>query len=357
MLKDFFRKIKKLKMPKGSLIDKIDTIKKVPEDRSSSADFKVQLEKTQEEITKKIENLVDSKIQNIKTNIDTVKNLEAQISKIDQIVSFQRKSADEVKERQDKIDETILELSSLYEVVSSTVNPFVSDNQNNSSEKLIEIEKKIGELNKKVSSSNIPEDLDMRFKNLENNLEGLKKIVELNTINEEIMVEKVAGAVLERLKPLIGQKNEFPPTNQQTSVTSSKQSTESSLFENHDKEVKLPYLDNRPETSIILLNWIEYLMEKVGRNNLIDVLEYYVEINWISEDVSSKIIDYANGIDYYVERPTWKLLPEDHTKSLFFIEQLRGRKIDKNSLARLERDVNKIIRSSEVMLSLNKLDL
>jgi len=25
-----------------------------------------------------------------------------------------------------------------------------------------------------------------------------------------------------------------------------------------------------------------------------------------------------------VERPSWKLLPEDHTKSLLFIEQLRG---------------------------------
>jgi flagellar protein FlaD len=46
-----------------------------------------------------------------------------------------------------------------------------------------------------------------------------------------------------------------------------------------------------------------------------------------------------------VERPTWKLLPEDHTKSLLFIEQLRGRKVDKNLFSRLERDVDKIIHS------------
>ncbi|MDP3103819.1 MAG: FlaD/FlaE family flagellar protein, partial [Candidatus Methanoperedens sp.] len=99
-------------------------------------------------------------------------------------------------------------------------------------------------------------------------------------------------------------------------------------------------------TSIILLNWIEFLMEKVGRNNLFDVLEYYIEIGWISEEVSSKMMAYASGIDYFVERPSWKLLPEDHTKSLLFIEQLRGKKVDKMLFSRLERDVDKIIRSS-----------
>ena len=91
-------------------------------------------------------------------------------------------------------------------------------------------------------------------------------------------------------------------------------------------------------------------MEKVGRNNLINVLEYYVEIGWISEDVSSKMMAYASGIDYYVERPTWKLLPEDHTKSLLFIEQLGGRKVDKNLLSKLERDVDKVIRGSEFLV-------
>jgi len=67
-------------------------------------------------------------------------------------------------------------------------------------------------------------------------------------------------------------------------------------------------------------------MEKVGRNNLINVLEYYVEIGWISEEVSSKMMAYASGIDYYVERPTWKLLPEDHTKSLLFMNSLAAGK-------------------------------
>lgn len=116
-------------------------------------------------------------------------------------------------------------------------------------------------------------------------------------------------------------------------------------------DVKLQYLDNKAETSIILLNWIEFLLEKVGRNNLTEVLEYYIDIGWISEEVCEKMIAYANGIDYYVERPTWKLLPDDHTKSLMFIEQLKGKKLDKTMLSKLERDVEKVVRSTEVYIS------
>ena len=119
----------------------------------------------------------------------------------------------------------------------------------------------------------------------------------------------------------------------------------------NDENVKLQYLDNKAETSIILLNWIEFLLEKVGRNNLSEVLEYYIDIGWISEEVCEKMIAYANGIDYYVERPTWKLLPDDHTKSLMFIEQLKGKKLDKSMLSKVERDVEKVIRTNEVYVS------
>jgi len=83
-------------------------------------------------------------------------------------------------------------------------------------------------------------------------------------------------------------------------------------------------------------------MERVGRNNLMDVLDYYVDIGWISEGVRSEIMAYARGIDYYVEKPTWRLLPEDHTKSLLFIEKLRGRKIDRNMLSTIDREMAKV---------------
>ncbi len=353
----FFGKFTKSKKPEGSPSGKPEYVKKVPNQKTSATDIMAQLEKSQTEMTKKIEELIESKTQVIKANADVVKSLDVKITKMEQTVSFEKKGVDDLKERLDKIDETVLELSSLYEVVSSTVNPFVTDNQTPSNEKLVEIEKKITELNKKSLNSNISEGLELRLGTLESSIEELKKLIESNPKKEDALIQKVAKIVSERIKPEIGQILESNPANTQTAPEISQKAPEASIFENHNQEVRLLHLDNKPETSIIILNWIEFLMEKVGRNNVVDVLEYYVEIGWISEDVSSKIIDYANGIDYYVERPTWKLLPEDHTKSLFFIEQLRGRKVDKNSLARFERDLNKIVRDSEALVSSDKLEL
>ncbi|MCZ7397206.1 MAG: hypothetical protein O8C59_01690 [Candidatus Methanoperedens sp.] len=358
MLEDLPEKFGKLKMPEGSLIKKLERIKKSTEvsyGRGSPTlfpDVIEQLRRAPEEITKKIEDMVNTKAEQIKSNTEAIKNIEAQFSKIDQLVSSGKKGTDEFKERLDKIDETVLELLSLYEVVSSTVNPFVGDKDNPISQKLSEIERKVEEFGQKKSEipPNLLEEVDSKIKGLENTIEEIKKTVESKAIDENALAEKVTGLVVERIKPQARHRPGYAqPSKTQTPqhLAGAAQPATSApqYIEEDESGIRLPYLDNRPETSIILLNWIEFLMEKVGRNNLFDVLEYYTEIGWISEEVSAKMMAYANGIDYYVERPTWKLLPEDHTKSLLFIEQLRGRKVDKNLFSRLERDVDKIIHS------------
>ncbi len=353
MFKDLQGKIG-FTLPEGSLIKKLERIKKsqaAPDARGALSpgvieQLREELRKTPEELNKKIEELVNSKTEQIKTTAEAVKNLESQLSKIEQTVSSGKKGTDDYKERLDKIDETVLELLSLYEVVSSTVNPFVDSKANPMAEKLNDIEKKVEELSQKTPEvpSDLTQDFDNKFKALETNMEELKKIVDSNVANQDVMVEKVAGQVLEHIRGKSGISSVS-----RAAQAFAQQPQESQYSE--DDGVKLVSLDNRPETSIILLNWIQFLMEKVGRNNLTDILEYYVDIGWISEEISSEMLDYASGIDYFVERPTWKLLPEDHTRSLLFIEQLRGRKLDKNLISRLERDLGKIIRSSEILVT------
>lgn len=373
MFEDLSGKFGKFKMPEGSLIRKLERIKKsseTPGGRGGSAtlfpDVIEQLRRAPEEISRKIEEVVSAKTELIKANSEAVKNLEAQMLKIDQAVSSNKKGTEEFKQRLDKIDETVLELLSLYEVVSSTVNPFIGDKNNPINEKISEIEKRIEEVSHKTPEvpPNLMVDFETKFINFNEKLEELKKTVESKAIDENALVEKIATMVVERIKPQPRQRPmragmpalsqlQQPPQSQQpfqaqqTAHYAVAQQPAPQYFEEDEgQEVRLSYLDNRPETSIILLNWIEFLMEKVGRNNLFDVLEYYIEIGWISEEVSSKMMAYASGIDYFVERPSWKLLPEDHTKSLLFIEQLRGKKVDKMLFSRLERDVDKIIRSS-----------
>lgn len=324
----------KLKMPEGSLIKRLERIKK---SSSSAAPASPEIEQLREEIkrapgelNKKIDELINSKTEEIKANSEAVKKLESQVSRLDQIISSGKKGTDDFKERLDKIDETVLELLSLYEVVSSTVNPFVDDKTNPVAQKLEEIEKKVEELGQRTHE--VPADIENKFRMLQADMEELKKAVESDPANDAF-VEKGAGHVPEQTKPKADM--------QKIAKQDAPQEAEG---------VKLPYLDNRPETSIILFNWIEFLLDKVGKNNFINILEYYIEIGWISEEVCSKMTDYANGIDYYVEKPTCKLMPEDHIKSLMFIEQLKGRKIGRNTFSRLEKDLTKIMRSSEMIV-------
>jgi flagellar protein FlaD len=378
MFEDISAKFKKLKMPEESLIKKIERIKKTPESGISASspassaspgaampDISEQLKKTQEEMTLKIEEIVKSKTEQINTSVESIKEFDVKLNKLEGTVSSSKNTVGEFKERLDKIDESLLELLSLYEVVSSTVNPFVGDKGTVPIEKLEQIEKKLETLSQKPSEipASMKEEYDIKFKALEGSLEELTTLFS-NTpaqLNQEDIIKNVSMQVLEQIRPFLDQKLQELEAIQMASAavsaaheaapspvsrTSARTGPEKQQY--YDDNVKLQLIDNKAETSIILLNWIEFLLEKVGRNNLSEVLEYYIDIGWISEDVCEKMIAYANGIDYYVERPTWKLLPDDHTKSLMFIEQLKGRKLDKTMLSKLERDVEKVIRTNEI---------
>jgi flagellar protein FlaD len=375
MFEDITAKFKKLKMPEESLIKKIERIKKTPEPGNSSGspaspgeasampDVSEQLKKTQEEMTQKIEEIIKSKSEQINTSVEAIKEFDVKLNKLEGTVSSSKNTVGEFKERLDKIDESLLELLSLYEVVSSTVNPFVGDKGTPTIEKLEQMEKKLETLSQKPPDFpvNLKEEYDIKFKALEGSLEELTTLMSTAPaqLNQEDIIKNVSMQVLEQIRPFLDQKlqeleaiqmaaaaSPAAPEAALSSRTAVKTAAEKQQY--YDENVKLQSIDNKAETSIILLNWIEFLLEKVGRNNLSEVLEYYIDIGWISEEVCEKMIAYANGIDYYVERPTWKLLPDDHTKSLMFIEQLKGKKLDKTMLSKLERDVEKVIRTNEV---------
>lgn len=98
----------------------------------------------------------------------------------------------------------------------------------------------------------------------------------------------------------------------------------------------------------LCMEWLEFLMELVGRNHLADILSYYEELGWIGEDIRLELMRYAEGIDYYIEKSDWKLAPDDHVKSIWFIEQLAGVKVDKNRLSIVEKNIKKIKNGTEI---------
>ncbi len=106
--------------------------------------------------------------------------------------------------------------------------------------------------------------------------------------------------------------------------------------------VKLLVIKNEPPFVKLCMEWLEFLLELVGNNNLPDILEYYAGIGWISDDIRLELILMARGMDNYAEKDDWKLHPDDHLKSLWFIEQLCGIKVDRFTMQQIDRDISKM---------------
>lgn len=420
MLDGLKGKISKFKKPDDSIVNKLDKIKNMEQQSASpvySPDGSVispdpnliaaQMGQIQEETMGKVEEMVDSKIEALGNISDTVNEMSTQVGKLDNAVAIAKRNVEEYDERFNKMEETILELLSLYEIVSNSINPFVGDSDNKlmDDRKIKTIEKHLNDLDASINhlSGNINQvDIsatEEEFKNIQ--VEFDKKLQEydaqlsklqlemkeqkqstvehtpeisepvpvVSEIPDQIAIVEETEISHQQIHQVPQMQQDFPiqqapqtPSHQQTPPVqqSIPQLPQSSPIPDIQQELQafhsapqpkataqLEDVENTSESSIILLNWVEFLMEKVGKNNLMDVLDYYNEIGWISEKISNKILVYASGIDYYDEKPTWKLMPEDHTKSLMFIERLCGKKMNINAIHKIERDMDKVKHHSE----------
>lgn len=115
------------------------------------------------------------------------------------------------------------------------------------------------------------------------------------------------------------------------------------LFEEEPRKARLEKLPEDIVSTMIALKWLGFLIDRVGIQNLERVLEFYYEIGWISEEVLNQLLNYARGTRPHHRDPEWKpaekLTVQDHLISLLFIERLRGLKINRAVLDKLEREI------------------
>ena len=100
------------------------------------------------------------------------------------------------------------------------------------------------------------------------------------------------------------------------------------------------------------MRWLQYLVDKIGKDNLANILGYYVDIDWISDDVRLDIIKYAKGIAENNIKDTLKkgitnLTTKDHIQSLLFIQKLKGFQIDDRFIWKIDREMDKLAKSIE----------
>ncbi|HIH00223.1 MAG TPA: hypothetical protein HA258_06515 [Thermoplasmata archaeon] len=112
----------------------------------------------------------------------------------------------------------------------------------------------------------------------------------------------------------------------------------------------LEQIPSDPESIVVIMKWLQYLVDRTGKNNLGNILGYYVDIGWISEDVRLDLINYSKGI---TEEPAQagvhppQLPTKDHLQSLLFIQKLKGIQLDDRFLNKIDREMEKIVKSLE----------
>ncbi|ASJ12812.1 FlaD/FlaE family flagellar protein [Thermococcus thioreducens] len=116
-------------------------------------------------------------------------------------------------------------------------------------------------------------------------------------------------------------------------------------------KARLEHIPNDMVSTMMALKWLGFLIDRVGMQNLEEVLEFYYQIGWISEDVLNTLLRYAEGIRPHHREPDWrpdeKLTIQDHLVSLLFIERLRGVRITREVLDAIEREMRVIGRVLE----------
>ena len=84
-----------------------------------------------------------------------------------------------------------------------------------------------------------------------------------------------------------------------------------------------PYLRELPETyagELIVFEWLSYLLEKAGYRGANGAIDYYVEVEWITEAVGDDLEDYLLGLE---ERSAdGELTIDDHLLSLVHVGKL-----------------------------------
>jgi archaeal flagellar protein FlaD len=157
---------------------------------------------------------------------------------------------------------------------------------------------------------------------------------------------------------------------------------------------RLTQIGSDPTCLIALVRWIEFVLSRIKRDQVKSLLTFYVRIGWISEGIRDHVIDVIRGIrptptgaktvtttveapkdkegdvvmSYGKERVAetsltapagkapmqddWRMTIEDHMKSLIFIERVRGTEVNKDKLEDLERDVENMRKGMESFFGL-----
>ena len=212
------------------------------------------------------------------------------------------------------------------------------------------------EINEDADNADINEDADNA-----DIMEGEKE--ESEVITEELDVEEHKPEELKTLEKKIEKKEEEPIVEEiETENSKNVPIIEEEVIDMptdltgvHDKKYNLEELPEDTLSTMLVFKWLEFLISRVGLSNLIDILDYYYNLGWISEKVVNRLIKISKNMKYLNEefrKPMDKMISEDHIVSLLYIEKLAGRPIPVDELESMDREINRIRKWAEELQSI-----
>jgi len=212
----------------------------------------------------------------------------------------------------------------------------------------------LDDLYNKLKGKNVTkEQVDKIVRNIEENLTNARKIDDIFK-----KLENIESLLRQRVKEQSKSKVEATPSyDVQRSQETQKSETFDQILEQSSQPIELEIVPSSSEPRLkqipndakgimILLKWIEFMIERVGYDGLEDLLNYYVDINWISDNVLFTVLRYAKGIKLYHESSDWRPIGymnvQDHITSLLFIEALRTGRFNRELVLEVEREIYKI---------------
>ena len=111
--------------------------------------------------------------------------------------------------------------------------------------------------------------------------------------------------------------------------------------------IPLSEISNEPEHIIVLFKWLEYLIDKIGTEQLPTLLDYYVDIDWITKNVYMNLLKYAKGISLGGEEKAKQHQPvaftiNDHLQSFLFIQKLKGTCLPENFVGKIDSELKQM---------------
>jgi archaellum component FlaD/FlaE len=121
------------------------------------------------------------------------------------------------------------------------------------------------------------------------------------------------------------------------------------LTEGEEVEV----VDEVKETTLIL-EWLDYLLEKLPKKGAARLLDYYLRIGWIDNALYDKGLNMLFGIKSASKRQddpsNWRLTCHEHIRCILFISGIRGKEINSSKLKALMFKAEAIWKEGELGL-------